>query len=212
MGKVTQLTFGVVAPGDVTSNLMTANVTGGAASQCADLLHDMKTGLMIGASPRYQAIAQSAGVLAGALAGSAAYLVLVPDPGKMLLTAEWAAPAVAQWKAVAEVLTKGLEHMPTGSGLAMAWAAGLGIALAIAEKILPPKVRTWVPSPASIGLAIVIPAWYSVSIFLGGLLGLVAFRFARTWAQRFVTVLAAGLIAGESLTGIGLAVQKILGG
>ena len=32
MGKVTQLTFGVLDPGNVSANLMAANVTGGAAS------------------------------------------------------------------------------------------------------------------------------------------------------------------------------------
>ncbi|GMV41963.1 MAG: hypothetical protein AMXMBFR64_36790 [Myxococcales bacterium] len=212
MGKVTQLTFGAISPGNVTDNLMTANVTGGAASQCADLLHDMKTGLMIGASPRYQAIAQVAGCLAGALAGSAAYLLLIPDPQGMLLTPEWAAPAVLQWKAVAEVLTKGFSHLPPGVGMAMVWGAGLGIGLAVLEKVVPPKVRAWVPSPAALGLAIVVPAHNSISIFLGGLLALIAFRVHASWAQRFVVVLAAGLIAGESLTGIGVALQKMLAG
>ena len=33
MGKVTQLAFGIISPGNVASNLMAANVTGGAASQ-----------------------------------------------------------------------------------------------------------------------------------------------------------------------------------
>lgn len=212
MGKVTQLSFAAVSPGNVTDNLMTACVTGGAASQCADLLHDMKTGLMVGASPRYLAVAQTAGALAGALAGSFAYLILIPDPQNMLLTTEWAAPAVAQWKAVAEVLTKGFDMLPGGVGAAMTWASIVGVGLAVLEKVLPPQRRKWVPSPASMGLAMVVPAWYSLSIFLGGLLGLVAMRLARTWAQRFVVVLAAGLIAGESLTGIGVALQKILAG
>ena len=49
MGKVTQLTFGVIESGNVSANLMAANVTGGAVVN-ADLLHDMKTGLIIGAS------------------------------------------------------------------------------------------------------------------------------------------------------------------
>src|SRR5690606_37404388 len=57
MGKITQLTFGVLSPGNAATNLMAANVTGGAASQCGDLLHDLKAGLMLGASPRQQAIA-----------------------------------------------------------------------------------------------------------------------------------------------------------
>lgn len=51
LGKITQLTFGALSPGNVTANLMTANVTGGAAGQCADLMHDLRTGLSLSARP-----------------------------------------------------------------------------------------------------------------------------------------------------------------
>lgn len=212
MGKVTQLAFGVIAPGDPTANLMSANVTGGAASQCGDMLHDMRAGLMLGAWPRLQALAQVFGVLSGALVGSAAYLILVPDPKSMLLTKEWPAPAVAQWKAVAEVFQTGFGSMPPGAIGAIAIAGAVGIALALAEKLSPAKVRRWVPSPASIGLAFVVPAYYSVAMFLGAMIALgISARF-RVWSTRFLVVIASGVIAGESLAGVVFAVKKILAG
>lgn len=210
MGKVTQLSFGVVAPGDPTSNLMAANVTGGAASQCADMLHDLRTGVALGAWPRPQALAQLGGVLAGALAGSAAYLILVPDPKNMLLTSDWPAPAVAQWKAVAEVFQKGFDTMPEGSIPAMLIAGAIGIVCAVLEKTLPARMRTWVPSASSVGLALVIPAYYSLHIFIGGVIAVVAARFVRSWSERFLVVAASGLIAGESLAGVAFAVKKML--
>lgn len=210
MGKVTQLTFGAIAPGDPTANLMAANVTGGAASQCGDLLHDLKCGMMVGASPRYLAYAQVFGVLAGSLAGSAAYLLLVPDPKSMLLTDEWAAPAVAQWKAVAELFMRGLEAIPPGATEAMAWAGGIGVVLAILEKVVPKgRARSLIPSPTGIGIAIVIPPYYGLSMLLGALGAAASERVAPRWAGRFVVVLAAGFIAGESLAGIGLLVQRV---
>ena len=212
LGKVTQLTFGVLTPGDVSANLMTANVTAGAASQCADLLHDMKTGLLIGASPRLQAIAQMFGVLAGALAGSAAYLILIPDPATMLLTDEWPATAVAQWKSVAELFRDGLDTMPAGASAAMAWGAALGVSLAIAERTLPGRWRRLVPSPAALGLAAAIPAYYSLSMFMGGLIAFVASRVAKRWSTRFLIVAASGLVAGDSLTGVAVAIEKIVAG
>ncbi|MBI2376930.1 MAG: OPT/YSL family transporter [Deltaproteobacteria bacterium] len=212
MGKVTQLVFGVLSPGDVAGNLMAANVTGGAASQVGDLLHDLKTGALIGASPRQQTISQCAGVIAGAVAGSAGYLVLVPDPKGMLLTSEWPAPAVAAWKAVAEVFKEGLSSMPERAGEAMAIAAALGIILAVLEKVLPKKAAVWVPSPGSIGLAMVIPAWNAISMFLGGLIGAVVTKINPGWATRLLTVIAAGLIAGESLVGVGIAIWQTVSG
>lgn len=212
MGKVTQLTLGGIDPGNATSNLMAANVTGGAASQCADMLHDLKSGLMLGAVPRLQVLSQAFGVFAGAVCGSAIYLVLIPNPKEQLLTAEWAAPAVAQWKAVAEVFSQGLDAMPTGAMTAFMIAGAVGIVLAICEKVLPKKVVRFVPSPAAMGLAFVIPAYYSISFFIGGLLVLIAGKVAKTWTARFAIVLAAGIIAGESLAGVGDAILKVING
>ncbi len=212
MGKVTQLVFGVISPGDVAGNLMAANVTGGAASQTADLLHDMKTGLLIGASPRLQTYGQLFGVLAGALVGTAGYLALVPDPQGMLLSDEWPAPAVAAWKAVAELFGEGLDAMPAMAPQAILFASVAGFGLAVAEKALPERWRPWVPSPASVGLAMVVPALYSISMFLGALLGWALSRRLPGWTARFLIVLASGLIAGESLVGVAIAIYRTVTG
>ncbi|MBE7483268.1 MAG: OPT/YSL family transporter [Polyangiaceae bacterium] len=212
MGKVTQLLFGVLSPGDVAGNLMAANVTGGAASQVGDLLHDLKTGALIGASPRQQAIGQTCGVLMGAVVGSAGYLVLVPDPKKMLLTPEWPAPAVAAWKAVAELFKVGFSAMPPKALEAMAIAVALGVVLAALEKLAPEKIRSYVPSANSLGLAAVVPAYNSISMFVGAVLAAVVTKLQPGWSKRFMIVLAAGLIAGESLVGVGLALWQTVTG
>lgn len=210
MGKVTQLIFGVVDPGQPASNLMAANVTGGAASQCADLLHDMKAGKLLGASPRLQCYAQFFGTISGALAGSAAYLVLIPDPKNQLLTDEWPAPAVAAWKAVAEVFMSGFDAMPEGSVTAMVIAGITGIIMAVLAKTSPKKYRFLMLSPSAMGLGFVIPAYNSIGMFIGGTTGLLLSRYCKTWSSRFLTVAAAGLIAGESFTGILGAIASIL--
>jgi uncharacterized oligopeptide transporter (OPT) family protein len=59
MGKVTQLTFGALSPGNVNVNLMSANITAGAATSSADLLTDLKSGYLLGANPRQQFLASS---------------------------------------------------------------------------------------------------------------------------------------------------------
>lgn len=212
MGKVTQLLFGVIAPGQPAANLMAANVTGGAASQCADLMHDLKCGSLLGANPHRQALAQFAGALAGALAGSAGYLILIPDPTRQLLTDQWPAPAAAAWKAVAEIFMKGLGSMPPGSVEAMLGAGILGIVLAVLEKKAPPSWRIYVPSPAALGIAFAIPGYNSISMFLGSAAGLLVSRWFTSWATKFLVVLASGIIAGESITGVGLALERIFSG
>ncbi|MHC4235119.1 MAG: OPT family oligopeptide transporter, partial [Planctomycetota bacterium] len=65
MGKITQLTFGAVRPGNMNVNLMGACITAGAADSSSDLLIDLKSGYCLGANPRKQFIAQFAGIFMG---------------------------------------------------------------------------------------------------------------------------------------------------
>ncbi len=212
IGKVAQLTFGVTTPGNPTMNLMGANVTGGAAGQCADLLDDLRCGQLLGTRIPVQVLAQAFGIVVGSLVGSLAYRVLIPDPARMLLTEQWPAPAVATWKAVAEVLASGIGALPPGCLPAMAIAAVVGLALSIAERRAPQALARWLPSAPALGLAFVIPASISLAMCLGAVLAAVAARFAPGWAARFVLAIAAGLVAGESLGGIAAAMVSFARG
>jgi putative OPT family oligopeptide transporter len=202
LGKITQLSFAAISPGNVTTNLMSANVTGGAAGQCADLMHDLRTGEIIGATPAFQLIAQTFGVLTGAFVAALVYLVLIPDPQGQLITTDWPAPAVATWKAVAEALAGGADAFPPGAVPAIVIAAVTGIAFAIAEKMLPERWQPFVPSASAIGLGFVIPAWNAISLFAGAVAATLFTRIAPEVAARYTVVIAAGLIVGESLTGV----------
>jgi uncharacterized oligopeptide transporter (OPT) family protein len=204
------LVFGVLVPHNPAPNLMAANVTGGAASQCADLLHDLKAGYLLGASPRKQVLAQLVGAVIGALVGAAGYLVLIPHPAEQLMTDQWAAPAVAAWKAVAELFAIGFRALPQGTLTAMLIAGAVGVLLPVIEKSVGPKVRPWLPSAASLGLAFVLSASTAMSIFVGGVLALLLSKLFPSWSKRFVVTICAGLVAGESLTGVGLSFVRMI--
>lgn len=210
LGKITQLTFGALSPGNTATNLMTANVTGGAAGQCADLMHDLRTGQLIGATPSLQIVAQFFGVLAGSLAAAMAYLLLIPSPQTQLITPEWPAPAVATWKAVAEVLAGGLDAMPEAAPEAIAIAALVGVGLAVIEGVVREVHQTWVPSASAIGLGFVVPAWNAISMFLGAAIAAGFMKAYPELAKKRIVVVAAGLIVGESFAGIGAALFSIL--
>ena len=211
IGKIAQLGFGVTAPANQTINLMGANVTGGAAGQCADLMSDLRTGQILGTAPAGQVLAQCIGILVGSLVGSVVYLLVIPDPPAMLLTAQWPAPAVATWKAVAEVLSAGLHAIPTGSAPAMGIAAAAALLINLLERNLPSRYARLVPSGPALGLAFVIPASISVSMAFGAVVAAIVARIAPGWAARFVLAIAAGLVAGESLAGIAVAMAEFLG-
>ena len=212
MGKVTQLAFAALAPAQPAANLMSANVTGGAAGLCADMMHDLKTGKMIGAAPRPQYIAQTLGCVAGALVGCAGYLILLPDPAKQLFTEQWPAPSVTAWLSVAELFMKGFGALPQGALMAMSIGACVGIVLAVLEKTLPVKFRDWVPSGPSLGLAFLISPGISFALFLGSMAALGASKFIPSWSARFLIIAASGIIAGESLSGMLLALLAMFKG
>lgn len=201
LGKITQLGFGVLAPGSVLPNLMAAGVTAGAAASAADLLTDLKAGHLLGADPRRQFFAQALGVLVGVLVVVPVFrYVLVPDVSA-LGTAQWPAPAARIWASVATLVGQGLGALPRGALVAVLVATVVATALVAAER-LRPSWRAWLPSPTGLGLAFVMPATNAISFFIGGL---IAQRVvARRPASMATTVIpiASGLIAGESLMGI----------
>ncbi|HNH48524.1 MAG TPA: OPT family oligopeptide transporter, partial [Myxococcota bacterium] len=83
LGKITQITFGWLAPGNMITNLMTANVTGGIGLHAADLLTDLKSGYLLKADPRQQFWAQFFGVLAGSVSVVVAFNILVPNADEL---------------------------------------------------------------------------------------------------------------------------------
>ena len=208
IGKVSQLTTGIIEPGETTANLIGANVAGGAAGQSADLLNDLKVGHMIGTPPSFQIAAQCFGVLTGSVIGSIVYLQLIPDPATMLITEEWPAPAVATWKVVAETLSNGLGTIPVSALWAVAIGGSTG---AIGAWLQHRHAPWWLPNLPAFGLAMVIPASISITMFLGSLVGRLLLRYRPSFAQRFLIAAASGLIAGESLTGVVRALLGIAG-
>src|SRR5260221_10168213 len=69
LSKITQLTFGAISPGNITTNLMTANISAGATAQAGDLLTDPKSGSPLRAPPRPQFPAPPFRVFVAALVG-----------------------------------------------------------------------------------------------------------------------------------------------
>jgi uncharacterized oligopeptide transporter (OPT) family protein len=209
MGKVTQLMFGMLAPSSAVTNIMTAGITSGAAGSAADLLTALKTGRLLGASPRKQFLAQLFGILAGTLAVVGAYRLLVPD-ASALGTPQWPAPVAQVWVSVARLFSSGLLALPPSARWGMAAGSAAGLAIPALESAFP-RARAFLPSAACLGLAMVIPFSVSFTIFVGAALALALERaFPRAFEEHGVTA-SSGLIAGESLLGVGIALVRACG-
>ncbi len=209
LGKLTQLTYGILAPGNMTTNLMTAGITGEVAGNASNLLMDIKPGYMLGGKPRHQALGHVLGIIAGAsVAVPVFFLVFVPETPtrEAMLTNDYPFTAAAIWHAVAELLTQGLEHLPVSARWAALIGAILGIVLEAIKTVT--KGKFWV-SGVGIGLAFVIPFSTCLAMFAGSFFfWLCEKRFTKegTWAKRVIVdnvePICAGIIAGGALTGI----------
>lgn len=206
MGKITQLLFGVLVPGNAAANLMTATVTAGAASHSADLLTEVKTGYLLGGAPRKQFWAQMLGVLAGGFACVYAY-TKIATPEK-LGTSSLPAPAAASWAGVAKLLKDGPSNLPPYAITGIAVGAAVGAALAIAEELAPKGVKKWLPSATGLGIAFVIDAHDSLAMLAGAIFALGLQRFRKAIADRYTVSVASGMVAGEGLMGIAIIVLR----
>jgi OPT family oligopeptide transporter len=200
MGKVTQLTFGALSPGNVNVNLMSANITAGAATSSADLLTDLKSGYLLGANPRQQFLAQFSGIFVGTVVSVLVFAALVPNAA-VLGTDQFPAPAAQTWSAVAIALGKGLASLePVKLWLIVAGAV-VGVVLTLAPLVLP-KYQAYLPSAAAFGLAWVFHWYYGLLFFLGALAALLFERRKPKLAQEFTLPVASGVVAGGSLMGV----------
>ena len=209
LSKMTQLTFGALAPGNITTNLMTANITAGSCSHAGDLLTDLKSGYLLGAKPRQQFIAQFFGVLAGAVVVVPVFFLLVPN-ASVLGTDQWPAPAAQVWRGVAELLAKGVAALHPTARVGLVIGAVVGILIPLLELAFP-KSKKYIPSATGLGLAFTITGFYSVSMFIGALGALALAKAKPKVAEEYVVPVSSGIIAGESLMGVIIALLVVAG-
>ena len=210
LGPVTQLIYGVLTPGNLSGNIMSANVTGGVGLHAADLLTTLKTGWLLGGNPRAQFYAQLFGVAVGAVVIVPALGLLIPDPS-VLGSEEWPAPSCVVWAGVSKAFAGGIGALDVHAKLAIAAGLSLGVVLSLAERFAPKRARNYLPSPSGLGLSMVIPGSNAIAMFIGGLGAELLRRFRPAFAANFSVPIASGFIAGESLMGVAIVVLKVTG-
>jgi uncharacterized oligopeptide transporter (OPT) family protein len=90
----------------------------------------------------------------------------------------------------------------------------VGILLPLLEKWFP-KQKKWIPAPTGLGIAFTINGYNSVMMFLGALIALYLSKKKPALHEEYTIPVSSGIIAGESLMGVLIAlltVAKILGG
>lgn len=173
-----------------------------------DNLQDLKTGQLVGASPMRQQIALIVGVIAGAsvipfvlnllataygFAGAANVNVVAPNP--------LPAPQATLISALAQgVIGRNLEWKMIGIG------ALVGVGLILLDALLGAMKKLRIP-PLAVGIGIYLPMSATFAVVVGAVLSYwYDKRIRRSQnperAERLGTLVASGLIVGESLWGV----------
>jgi uncharacterized oligopeptide transporter (OPT) family protein len=206
MGQIAQAASGALFPGPAGLNIAASSVVAGAVSQTGVSLWSLKAGHLLGAAPQRQLLAQMLGVLVGAVVAVPAYLLLVQTHA--VGSEVFPVPSAQQFRVVAELATQGFSGLPPYAAQAAGIGFGVGAALTLAAR---GRLERFLPSPVAMGIGFILPAYFAVTIALGGLLAMLARRVRPQWTAQYLPAVGAGTIAGESLMGLAIAALTGLG-
>ena len=188
------MTHGMERGDSIVAAIMVGAATSVAMSQATDLMLDLKTGYLVGASPRMQQMGQFIGAWLGPIVVIG--LIFVLHEAFTLGSERLPAPQGQALASMVEGILGG--DVPTQKyaagavlgGLLSAVIGGLGI---------------------TVGLGFYLPFNIVLTYSLGTLSRELADRFkGKSWSEGVGIPIAAGLIVGEALIGVGYAIKYVL--
>ncbi len=185
-----------------------------AAAIGGDNMQDLKAGYLLGSTPVKQQIMQVIGVMAAALAISPVLNLL--HEAYVIGSKSMSAPQAALMNAVSAGVFSG--NLPWGI---IGIGAGIAVVVIAIDLVLESRQSTFRMPVLAFAVGIYLPFELSVPIFIGGLIALFA---SKTYARDNVPetesknrarnglLFGAGLITGEAMVGIAMAVPIIISG
>jgi putative OPT family oligopeptide transporter len=209
MTNVMQAMFAAIAPGDLRANMVSSGITGAVAAESEGLMQDFRAGQMIGSTPRILTYMQLIAVPVGALALAFMYPILRDTYGIVGDDAQLLSPTSQRWVGFAKLVTQDLsgDNLTPAAAARLSWmqvSTAVGAVIGIVLTLLEQK-RTWrpfVPSPAGVGIAMLIPVNAVTVIFLGAVLDWIWTRVSPVTQKNYSIASASGLIAGEALVAV----------
>ncbi|MEJ2603529.1 MAG: OPT/YSL family transporter [Gammaproteobacteria bacterium] len=178
----------------IVAAIMVGAATCVAMSQATDLMLDLKTGYLVGATPRMQQMGQFVGAWLGPLV--VIVLIFVLDNAYGLGSEKLPAPQAQALASTVEGILGG--DVPVAKYVA---GAALGAILSALQGGL----------GITVGLGFYLPFNIVLTYALGTVLRLVADRrLGQRWSEDTGIPIAAGLIVGEALVGVGFAIYFVV--
>lgn len=204
IGKLSQLIFAFVVPkghpARMLINLIAGGIAEAGAQQAGDLMQDLKTGHLVGASPRAQFVAQIVGTFYSVLLSSIMYVVY--NTVYKIPSDSYRIPTAVVWVDCARLVT-GDGLPPMAFEFSMFFGALFGV-ISIVKNLVPKThgyqmYLKYLPNGVAVGIGIYNSPSFTLARFLGGVL-------AYLWIKKYgkqnkiaIIIFSSGLILGEGL-------------
>ena len=203
--------FGYTGIQGMVATLGVAAIVCCAACTAGDVCNDLKTGSLVGATPRHQQKMQLAGVVIAAFVMAPVMQLLHDAYG--IGSRELAAPQASLFASLARGFFGG-EELPWGL---VGLGAGVGISVLVLDSVIARRGNSFRLHLMPIAVGLYLPFGLSVPIVVGGLIEWAGRRRASTESARQTLpsqqgiLFASGVVAGEALVGVGVAMLIGLG-
>jgi len=203
VGKISQLAFAAISPGNILSNLVAGAIAEAGAQQAGDMMQDLKTGHLMGASPRAQFYAQLIGSGASAFFAVAAFLLYTS--AYPLGGPDFPVPTAPIWLNMARFVNGG--KLATNVEWFCVVGGIFGIFLAVFSQVFPQRSK-FLPSGVAFAIAMYVTPNFTIPRVIGALVNYIwAKKFPQNHSQ-YMFVVASGFVLGEGLTSIVTALLK----
>ncbi len=200
--------FGYTGVQGMVATLGVAAIVCCAACTAGDVCNDLKTGSLVGATPRHQQKMQLAGVVVAAFVMAPVMQLLHDAYG--IGSRELAAPQASLFASLARGFFGG-EDLPWGL---VGLGVGVGISVLLLDAALARRQGSFRLHLMPIAVGLYLPFGLAVPIMIGGLIEWSGrrgvFADSAESAQRGI-LFASGVVAGEALVGVGVAMLIGLG-
>ena len=191
-GIIVLLAIRIFVDIDATDALMIAACVAVASGFSGDLFNDYKAGQVLGTNHKAQLISQIVGGVFGTVVASLALFAIINQFGE-----------VGSGTSLPAAQAVGVSAMINGIGSPVVFGIAAGIGAILYLLGLP---------TATLGIGIFLPFTISSAVFLGGIIRFITDRLRGKSTDETGTVAASGLLGGEGITGVGIALAKMFTG
>jgi OPT family oligopeptide transporter len=201
IGKLSQIFFGIISPGNVVGNIIAGAIAEAGAMQAGDIMQTFKTGYLLKTSPR----AQYFGTLIGT-----GFSVIVSIMAYQLYTKAYGVPSEVLPAPTAQVWIE-MAQLMNGGKLApnvIPFCVVFGVISAILP-ILSHKYKTkWIPSGVAMAIGMYVTPNWTLARVLGSVGELLWHKYDPQSHSSLMIVVASGFVLGEGVMSIVAALLK----